>query len=121
MALLMLYLSTQLTRKSPNMTILTILVYYIMCFVYAVFVDIDHRENHESEINFYFVVIFIIAYVSPPQSTHVQTYGGVLLNKLCWLDSNQNNIPKRSSKAHHLPCICNHHNSIESLLNRKVL
>lgn len=39
-------------------------MYYIVCFVYAVFVDIDHYRNRNEQINFFFTVIFMIAYVS---------------------------------------------------------
>ena len=64
MALLMLYLSTQLTRRSPRITILTIFIFYIICFGYAAFVEIAIRETNKSNIDFFFIVIFMTAFVS---------------------------------------------------------
>lgn len=64
MSLILLYLSTQLTRKSPAPIILTIYAYYIVAFVYSIFVEIDHRENRNDGINYFFIVIFICAYTS---------------------------------------------------------
>ena len=64
MSLIMLYLSTQLTRKSPAPIILSIYFYYIVAFVYSVFVEIDHRENRTDKINYLFIVLFMWAYTS---------------------------------------------------------
>ena len=69
LSLAMLYLSTQLTRKSPNTTIFVIYIFYIVSFVYANFVVIDHhkQQHHDEEhddINYFFFTMFIVAYFS---------------------------------------------------------
>jgi len=64
MSLILLCLSTQLTRKSPTTTILAIYFYYAVCFIYCVFVEIDHRKNYGEKIDYFFIVVFMSAYYS---------------------------------------------------------
>lgn len=65
LALALLYLSTQLTRKSPNMTVFVIYIFYSVCFVYAIFLDIDRYKHHpKMKINYFFFTMFMVCFVS---------------------------------------------------------